>query len=85
MSLGIIRLAGVRGLIARKMSESLRETAQLSFFGDCEASELVAARKSWGAAGVKLGYEDIIAFNLVKVLGDFPSFNAIETEKGVEP
>lgn len=85
MAQGVIRLAGVRGIIARKMSESLRETAQLSFFSDCDASRLIALRQSWSDAGVRVGYEDIIAHSLARVLVDFPTFNAIETEKGVEP
>lgn len=85
MAQGVIRLAGMRGIIARKMSESLRETAQLSFFCDCDVSKMTALRKSWSDAGVRVGYEDIIAHNLARVLVDFPTFNAIETEQGVEP
>jgi len=85
MAQGVIRLAGVRGIIARKMSESLRETAQLSFFSECDASRMIALRQSWSNAGVRVGYEDIIAHSLVRVLVDFPTFNAIETDKGVEP
>jgi pyruvate/2-oxoglutarate dehydrogenase complex dihydrolipoamide acyltransferase (E2) component len=85
MAQAVIRLAGIRGIIARKMSESLRETAQLSFFSDCDVSRVIALRSQWSSAGVRIGYEDVIAHNLVKVLADFPTFNAIETDKGVEP
>lgn len=80
----VIRLAGVRGLIARKMHESLRETAQLTFTCDCNAGELMRARAAWKEAGVRAGYEDLIAFALVRVLKDFASFNAVETEAGIE-
>ena len=80
----MIRLTGVRGIIARKMQESLQQSAQLTFSCDCNASQLVSARADWKARGVPVGYEDLIAYSLVRVLADFPSFNAIETEKGVE-
>ena len=81
----ILRLTGIRGIIAQKMSESLQKTAQLSFFCDIDASALVAARNAWKAAGTKLGYEDLIIAALTSVLRDFPLFNAVETDHGVEP
>ena len=81
----ILRLTGIRGIIAQKMSESLQKTAQLSFFCDIDASALVAARNGWKAAGTKLGYEDLIIAALTAVVREFPLFNAVETERGVEP
>lgn len=81
----ILRLTGIRGIIAQKMSESLQKTAQLSFFCDIDASALVAARNAWKAAGTKLGYEDLIIATLTSVLREFPLFNAVETSQGVEP
>ena len=85
MAAPLSRMAGVRGAIARKMTESLRTTAQLSFFGDCDAGRILEARAAWAANGVKIGVEDIILHNLAKVLLDFPTFNAVETDRGVEP
>jgi pyruvate dehydrogenase E2 component (dihydrolipoamide acetyltransferase) len=81
---GIVKLAGIRGIIAQKMRESLEKTAQLSFFCDIDASALVRARGGWKQAGVKLGYEDLIAKALAAAVADFPTFNAIETSQGVE-
>ncbi|WP_327753840.1 2-oxo acid dehydrogenase subunit E2 (plasmid) [Sphingobium sp. SJ10-10] len=81
---GVLKLEGIRGIIAQKMRESLEKTAQLSFFCDIDASALVKARSAWKEAGVKLGYEDLIAKVLAMVVPDFPAFNAIETAKGVE-
>lgn len=81
----ILPLTGIRGIIAQKMSESLQKTAQLSFFCDIDASALVAARNSWKAADTKLGYEDLIIAALTSILRDFPLFNAVETNRGVEP
>lgn len=79
-----IRTGGMRGLIARKMHESQHEAAQLTFTCDCNAGELMRARAAWKDAGVRAGYEDLVAFALVRVLKDFASFNAVETEAGIE-
>lgn len=81
---GLLKLDGIRGIMAQKMCESLAKTAQLSFFCDIDASGLVRARQAWKQAGVKLGYEDLIAKGLATILPDFPVFNAIETAQGVE-
>jgi pyruvate dehydrogenase E2 component (dihydrolipoamide acetyltransferase) len=80
----LLRLSGVRGLIAQKMRESLHKTAQLSFFCDIDASALVQARADWKAVGLKVGYEDLVIRALADILPDFPLFNAIETAAGVE-
>lgn len=84
MTGSVIRIAGIRGIIARKMQESLQNSAQLTFSCDCDAGPLTDARTDWKARGVSVGYEDLIAFALVRVLRDFPTFNALETDKGVE-
>jgi pyruvate dehydrogenase E2 component (dihydrolipoamide acetyltransferase) len=83
-TLRTVKLAGMRGLIAKKMSESLARAAQLSFFCDVDATALVAARQAWKAADVPLGYEDLIIHALAGVLVGFPAFNAIETTAGFE-
>ncbi len=80
----LLRLTGIRGLIAQKMRESLEKTAQLSFFCDIDATDLTSARADWKAAGVKVGYEDLIIRTVADILPGFPLFNAIETESGVE-
>jgi len=80
----MVRLAGVRGMIAQKMHESLAKTAQLSFFCDIDASALVAARAAWKANDFKIGYEDLIIKGLANVLGRFPLFNALESAAGIE-
>jgi pyruvate dehydrogenase E2 component (dihydrolipoamide acetyltransferase) len=66
------------------MRESLENTAQLSFFCDIDASKLVTTRLEWKAAGVKLGFEDLVIKALADVLPDFPLFNALETQAGIE-
>lgn len=79
-----LKLAGIRGIIAQKMAESLEKTAQLSFFCDIDVSALVAARGAWKDSGAKIGYEDMIAKALANVLQKFPAFNGVETPAGVE-
>ncbi|WP_298395477.1 2-oxo acid dehydrogenase subunit E2, partial [Sphingobium sp.] len=80
----LVKLAGMRGIIAQKMTESLTKTAQLSFFCDIDATALMAARAEWKAAGVKAGFEDLIAKAVARVMANFPAFNGVETAAGVE-
>ena len=82
---GTVRLAGIRGLIAQKMSESLAKTAQLSFFTDCDASALVRAREAHKARGAKIGFEDLVIKALAGLLPAWPLFNAVETPEGIVP
>lgn len=72
-------------MIARRMHESLRDTAQLSFFADADAEPLMTARSAWREAGVKIGYEDLVIVALARVLPRFPLFNAHEGDGGVTP
>jgi len=79
----IVKLTGLRGMVARKMASSLQETAQLSFFTDCDATNLVATRQAWKNAGEKVGYEDLIIAALAPLSKEFPNFNGFETDDGV--
>lgn len=81
----VLTFTGVRGVIARRMAESLATTAQLSFFADADATALVEARAAWQAAGHKVGYEDLLIAILARVVPDHPLLNALETEAGVVP
>jgi pyruvate/2-oxoglutarate dehydrogenase complex dihydrolipoamide acyltransferase (E2) component len=55
-----LRFTGIRGMIARRMQDSLATTAQLSFFADADVRALNAARDAWKAAGHKIGVEDFV-------------------------
>ncbi len=81
----VLKFTGIRGLIARKMHESLATTAQLSFFADADASSLTAARAAWKSAGHKIGYEDLVIHALARILPRFPLFNAHEIDGAVQP
>lgn len=83
-SKGLIEFQGLRGIIAKKMTHNLQNTAQLSFFTDIDASALIKARQEFKLEGQNVGYEDMIIHALVKTIERFPQFNAVETEKGIE-
>jgi pyruvate/2-oxoglutarate dehydrogenase complex dihydrolipoamide acyltransferase (E2) component len=42
-----LKFVGIRGVIAKRMLESVQTTAQLSFFADADASAMAAARAAW--------------------------------------
>ncbi len=80
-----LKFTGIRGVIARRMLESVQTTAQLSFFADADASALTEARRWWKDAGQKVGYEDLVIAALARILPDFPLFNAHEIDGAVVP
>jgi pyruvate dehydrogenase E2 component (dihydrolipoamide acetyltransferase) len=80
-----LKFVGIRGVIAKRMLESVQTTAQLSFFADADASAMTEARKWWKDAGQKVGYEDLVIAALARILPDFPLFNAHEVDGAVVP
>jgi pyruvate dehydrogenase E2 component (dihydrolipoamide acetyltransferase) len=80
-----LKFTGIRGVIARRMLESVQTTAQLSFFADAEAAALTEARGWWKDAGTKIGYEDLVIAALARILPRFPLFNAHEMDGAVVP
>jgi pyruvate dehydrogenase E2 component (dihydrolipoamide acetyltransferase) len=80
-----LKFTGIRGVIARRMLESMQTTAQLSFFADADASALTEARGWWKDAGRKVGYEDLVIAALARILPAYPLFNAHEVEGAVVP
>lgn len=80
-----LKFAGIRGVIARRMLESMQTTAQLSFFADADARALSEARLAWKDAGQKIGYEDLVIHTLAQILPAFALFNAHETDGVVVP
>lgn len=80
-----LKFTGIRGVIARRMLESVQTTAQLSFFADADAGALTQARGWWKEAGTKIGYEDLVIAALARILPAFPLFNAHEIDGAVVP
>lgn len=71
----VLRLSGLRGLIAGRMRESLQSSAQLTYFADCDAEALVALRGRLRAEGLKVGYEDLVIAALARLLPRHPLLN----------
>ena len=84
MNTSRIELQGMRGIIAKKMHESLQKTAQLSFFTDVDASQLVADRAALKARNIKVGFEDLIISRLVDVVGNFDLSNLVDVGNAAE-
>lgn len=76
-------LGGIRAVIAKRMHDSLKETAQLTYFGDADITALMATRRCWKAEGRRVGIEDCIIAAIAKALKKFPEFNAIFDDKGL--
>ena len=74
-----VPLTGMRGLIARRMHESLRTTAQLTLTLEIDAGPLVAAREALAAAhpGVRVSYNVLLAKALAAALTERPDLNAV--------
>ncbi len=85
MTGGPLRFTGIRGMIARRMKDSLAETAQLSFFADASVAPLLAAREAWKAAGHRIGIEDLVIHALARVVKAHALLNAHEIDGEIVP
>lgn len=79
-------LKGMRKAIAERMTASLSGSAQLSFLGEFDATELVKLRETLSSkekeTGVRMTYTEILVFILARALRDHPDMNVslIENE-----
>jgi len=74
-----IPLKGMRRVIAERMQGSLAGSAQLSFLGKFDATELVQFRKALlnreKAIGVNITYTEILVYMIAQALKDHPDIN----------
>ena len=81
-----ISLKGMRRVIAERMYSSLSGSAQLSFLGEFDATELVKLREAFlnkeKVIGAKITYTEILVYILARALKDHPDINVslIENE-----
>lgn len=76
-----VPLKGIRGVIARRMAESVQTTARVTLVTEVDATEFVALREQlkakfsneWGFAP---GYNDLLAMIAASGLRQFPYMNA---------
>ena len=86
-----IRLGGVRGTIAKRMHESLRQMAQLTLFMDADLDAVVAdrshrkkaAKKGDKNASTVPSYTDYVIAAAARALGRHPLVNSQITDDGV--
>jgi pyruvate dehydrogenase E2 component (dihydrolipoamide acetyltransferase) len=86
-----IRLGGIRGTIAKRMHESLRQMAQLTLFMDADLDAVVADRSRRKKAAKKAGkdpatvpsYTDYVIAAAARALGRHPLVNSQITDDGV--
>ncbi|RMF02061.1 MAG: 2-oxo acid dehydrogenase subunit E2 [Chloroflexi bacterium] len=82
-----IPVKGIRGIIARRMGESVHTTARVTLVSEVDATELVAMREQlkarykdeWGFAP---GYNELLALITAHALRQFPFMNARFTPAG---
>ena len=78
-----IRLSGMRGTIAKRMHESLRQMAQLTLFMDADMDAVVADRAERKASGSAPSFTDYIIAASARALGQHPLVNSQITDEGV--
>jgi pyruvate dehydrogenase E2 component (dihydrolipoamide acetyltransferase) len=78
-----IRLSGIRGTIAKRMHESLRQMAQLTLFMDADLDAVVADREHRKTSGSAPGYTDYIIAAAARALALHPLVNSQITDDGV--
>lgn len=81
----VIPLAGMRGTIASRMSQSLRDMAQLTLTIDADADAIVADRTARRAAGADVvpGYTDYVIAAVARALQKHPHVNSQVTPDGI--
>ena len=80
----VVRLAGMRGTIAKRMHASLQEMAQLTLSMDADMTDVLAdraARKAQGAATPSI--TDYVVAATARALVRHPGMNAQVTEAGI--
>jgi len=84
----VVPFAGIRKVVAERLSESLRTTAQVTISREVEAGGLVARRAALAAGfeaatGLRLTYTDLLVQAVAGLLGEHPLLNATLTEQGI--
>lgn len=85
----VIPLAGVRATVAERLTQSLRDMAQVTISREAKVSGLVRRRADLAAGfeaatGVRLTYTDLLVEAVAALLPEHPLLNATLTERGIE-
>ena len=79
----VIPLTGMRGTIARRMSESLNTMAQLTLMMDVDMDRVVADRTGRRGDDVVPGYTDYVVVAVAAALREHPHVNSQVSDEGV--
>ena len=77
-----IPLSGIRGTIARRMAESLQQSAQLTETAWADVTKLVSKKEKLGDA---VGWTALLAKAVAQALGEHPHINAFITDNKIQP
>jgi pyruvate dehydrogenase E2 component (dihydrolipoamide acetyltransferase) len=84
----VVPFAGIRKVVAERLTESLRTMAQVTIAREVDAGGLVARRAALAAGfeaatGIRLTYTDLLVKDTAELLADHPLLNATLTEQGI--
>ncbi|MBL4596418.1 MAG: 2-oxo acid dehydrogenase subunit E2 [Robiginitomaculum sp.] len=79
----VVPLRGVRAMIADKMSNSLKEAAQLTHHAECSLSSLNSRKAHLLSNGIKVSVEDLFIEAAVKTLQRYPDMNGVIKDKQI--
>jgi pyruvate dehydrogenase E2 component (dihydrolipoamide acetyltransferase) len=84
----VVPFAGIRKVVAERLTESLQTMAQVTIAREVEAGGLVARRAALAAGfeaatGVRLTYTDLLVQLVAELLADHPLLNATLTDQGI--
>ena len=85
----VIPFTGIRAVVAERLSDSLREMAQVTVSRETEVRGLVRLRGKLAvgfeaATGVRLTYTDLLVQTVARLLPEHPLLNAMLTDRGIE-
>jgi pyruvate dehydrogenase E2 component (dihydrolipoamide acetyltransferase) len=84
----VVPFAGIRKVVAERLTDSLRTMAQVTIAREVDAGGLVARRAALAAGfeaatGIRLTYTDLLVKEVAELLADHPLLNATLTEQGI--
>jgi pyruvate dehydrogenase E2 component (dihydrolipoamide acetyltransferase) len=84
----VVPFAGIRKVVAERLTESLQTMAQVTVAREVDAGGLVARRAALAAGfeaatGVRLTYTDLLVEIVARLLRDHPLLNATLTDQGI--
>jgi pyruvate dehydrogenase E2 component (dihydrolipoamide acetyltransferase) len=84
----VVPFAGIRKVVAERLTESLQTMAQVTIAREVEAGGLVARRAALAAGfeaatGIRLTYTDLLVQLVAELLADHPLLNATLTDQGI--